>query len=60
MNMKRGCQMRGFLNMRELEQRRKWEKNGRKMGEKEEFDMTILRPLLQYSKKDIQDCCDEQ
>lgn len=60
MNMRRGCQIKGFVNMKEIEQRGKWEESGRKVGGKEVIDITVLRPLLRYSKKEIQDYCDTQ
>jgi tRNA(Ile)-lysidine synthase TilS/MesJ len=69
MNMRRGCQVRGFLNMRTLELKAKSERL--KAAKVDNFDNNlthhsrfvtryhIVRPLLSYSKKEIQDYCDE-
>jgi tRNA(Ile)-lysidine synthase TilS/MesJ len=35
-------------------------KKRRKKGEKKPREMIVLRPLLDYSKQEIQDYCDEQ
>lgn len=62
MNMRRGCQIRGMMNMREVEDK-KWLKVGQKVvesGTKSGWNiLTILRPLLSYPKKQIQNYCDE-
>ncbi len=50
MNMKRGCQVKGFLNMRKV---------GQITNHKSQITAVVVRPLLQYSKKQIQDYCDE-
>jgi tRNA(Ile)-lysidine synthase TilS/MesJ len=67
MNMRRGCQVRGFVNMK-VQEGKKWSKSGQKVV-KDQILHThypslvtryhFLRPLLQYSKKQVQEYCDE-
>ncbi len=59
MNMRRGCQVKGFLNMRLIEEKNRLNNSESSRGMKMGWKMTILRPLLIYSKKQIQDYCDE-
>ena len=49
MNMRRGCQIKWFLNMKEAEEKVKLS-----------HCQIILRPLLSYSKQHIQDYCDDK
>lgn len=55
MNMKRGCAVVWFCNMRQQEVKKK-----RKKGEIMPLETILLRPLLNYSKQDIQKLCNEQ
>lgn len=63
MNMRRGCMVKGFVNMKSMELRSHGAKEPwttlPQVTAPQRHSVTILRPLLYYSKQEIHNYCDQ-